>query len=596
MVTQLKAQFDDSLQLIHDTSSNFSFVETKSEYSKESSSEDLYNILVNKEKRITDLNAKVQKLETTVLDLQENLKEKDCIIDARTKAITLMTDSLSKKGKNTQDALDETKEQMKKMQEEFVKLENEMKARQIKLLDDLRLKNLEIAELQETNEKLKEDVVDAKSCKTVDFEEANELKEEIGDLSAKNSDLRVKIEELEDSNNKLREDYENQLKNLQESLEVTKIELEKSINTIETLETQNKGIPKQEEVKDQSDEITKLKKDLEDINKNMIKVKVEHKKKIKALNKKVESFKKIGDLNAHIVKLSEENDTLKEKIAELEEEKGNYQLKMMESFSKDSPSGEIIEELESKITELSASLDVQSERLKEIETENVSLKEHLELSKEKLQELSNLQNEKVTSEMSSIQFEELSESLEKEKHEILAVKERLQSENEELMDKMEVLNREKLEVQTKLEQYIHENMELIDKLEKLSAEKVSSAESIEIVDNLTHQEKLELEEYQKNLDPESGKLKISSDHLEGTPDLNDSVNQLTEETSELLQKIELFTVERREVMEKMESLTKENSQLKINLKQIENNRDLLTETYEQLQSEKKKLIIKSEHY
>lgn len=38
-------------------------------------------------------------METTILDLQEKINEKDQIIEAKNMATTLMSDSLSKKGK-----------------------------------------------------------------------------------------------------------------------------------------------------------------------------------------------------------------------------------------------------------------------------------------------------------------------------------------------------------------------------------------------------------------------------------------------------------------------------------------------------------------
>lgn len=135
-------------------------------------------------------------------------------------------------------------------------------------------------------------------------------------------------------------------------------------------------------------------------------------------------------------------------------------------------------------------------------------------------------------------------------------------------------------------------MELIDKLEKLSAEKVSSAESIEIVEGLTQQEKLELAAYQKNLDVhiEGEPLKCSEDdHIEPPTELNDSVLQLSEDSTELLQKIDMFTMERKEVMTRMEALKEENNLFNMKIKEIENNRDILAETYEQLQTEKEAL-------
>lgn len=131
---------------------------------------------------------------------------------------------------------------------------------------------------------------------------------------------------------------------------------------------------------------------------------------------------------------------------------------------------------------------------------------------------------------------------------------------------------------------------MIDKLEKLSAEKVSSAESIEIVEGLTQQEKLELAAYQKHLDVNLEERKLAEDDVcEPPQELNESVIQLTEDSAELLKKIEMFNAERKEVMGKMEELRDENNRLNMKITEIENSRDVLADTYEQLQSEKEEL-------
>lgn len=71
MVSQLTVQFNDSQQLISQTPLNLSLQETKTlDYNKNSSQEELYNILLTKEKKITELTSKVQKLEGSVIDLQ----------------------------------------------------------------------------------------------------------------------------------------------------------------------------------------------------------------------------------------------------------------------------------------------------------------------------------------------------------------------------------------------------------------------------------------------------------------------------------------------------------------------------------------------
>lgn len=295
MVTQLKAELNDSQQLIN--ASPLLLVDPNIfKYSKSSNSEQLYDILLLKEQKITELMSRNQRQEAKILDLQENLKEKDSVIDARTKAITLMTDSLSKKGKTTLDALDETKEQMRKMQEHFVTLESEMKARQYKLLEDLKTKNLEIQELKEANENLLQ-IRDDRS-------ESNIIRLK---------DIELELEAAKESNKKLLE----QNANLQN-------ELQKSSEYLKKLETCPDNL-------DENNEVLKLKKQLEENNKNMIKIKAQSKSKIKDLTKKLDSFKKMTDANALIVELQTENTKLGEKIAELEEEKGNLQLNMVDS-------------------------------------------------------------------------------------------------------------------------------------------------------------------------------------------------------------------------------------------------------------------------
>lgn len=64
--------------------------------------------------------------------------------------------------------------------------------------------------------------------------------------------------------------------------------------------------------------------------------------KIKELNKKLDQFKKMNDANVLITQLQNEIVTLNEKIAELEDEKGNLQLKMVDSTT-NSKDGEFLE-------------------------------------------------------------------------------------------------------------------------------------------------------------------------------------------------------------------------------------------------------------
>jgi len=102
------------------------------------------------EKKIMEFNSKIINLEATILDLQENLKEKDSVIDSKTKAITLMSADLSKKGKTTLDTLEDTKDEMRIMQENFVLLETSLKNKNASLLEQLQERDNKISELEQT--------------------------------------------------------------------------------------------------------------------------------------------------------------------------------------------------------------------------------------------------------------------------------------------------------------------------------------------------------------------------------------------------------------------------------------------------------------
>lgn len=388
MVSQMQAQFKDSVNI----AASVADVKNLS-YNENTPQKELYNILLTKERKITELLTKTQKLEGSVLDLQENLKEKDSVIDARTKAITLMTDSLSKKGKSTLDTLDETKEQMRKMQENFVTLEGEMKARQLTLLNDLKIKNFEIAELQEANRLLQSENAELQQkifsgVSSPDGFDTNitELCDEIQKLKRESLNQSTIVEELNEKLQKMSEEkdklvlqisQQDSTKDLDrteefEQLNSLKQDLEDALSNLkilnqekDTIREQNSQLKlensnlltqigdlekklKQASTSDstdtnpESEEITKLKKQLDESNKNMIKMRATQKGKVKELNKKLDQFRKMNDANALIGQLQNEISKLNEKIAELEDEKGNLQLEMVDS-SNTIKDGELLE-------------------------------------------------------------------------------------------------------------------------------------------------------------------------------------------------------------------------------------------------------------
>lgn len=119
----------------------------------------------------------------------------------------------------------------------------------------------------------------------------------------------------------------------------------------------------------------------------------------------------------------------------------------------------------------------------------------------------------------------------------------------ELEEKVRQLAEEKRVSDEKLTRYVNQNSELLDKIEELSKGSSASAESIEMV-TLTAQE---TEEYRKTLEGEI--------QPEISDELNESLRNLREESSELMSKIELFTIERREVLDKLDAVTIENQVL-----------------------------------
>lgn len=86
----------------------------------------------------------------------------------------------------------------------------------------------------------------------------------------------------------------------------------------------------EEKLKAAEEQIIILNDDIDAANKNMIKVKSNNKLKLKQLQKTIENFSKVSDSNAEIVKLNEELHQLSQKVAELEEEKGNLQLHLVD--------------------------------------------------------------------------------------------------------------------------------------------------------------------------------------------------------------------------------------------------------------------------
>lgn len=292
---------------------------------------------------------KVQELERKILDLEENLKEKESIIDARTKAVSLLSENLTKKKKDVVDSLEETKQEMFKMQEVFLDAEATYKVEVDRLNRIIKAKSEETENLNEKieileksrydltieNSELKTNLEDVKdySTKLTELNKINEtLQKQIANLESQKYEFvnEEDVDEKKDSNSdeliekiKLLEEQllhkSDVIEELDEKLQEKTVELNVVNANLavlqEKLNSKSAKSPFDTEDEEVQAEATKLKQQLDEANKAAIKDKL----KIKQLQKQVDSFKK-GNADKEITRLNEEIQSLNQKISEIEEQ------------------------------------------------------------------------------------------------------------------------------------------------------------------------------------------------------------------------------------------------------------------------------------
>lgn len=313
----------------------------------------------------------VKLLENKILDLEENVKEKESIIQARTKAVSLLSENLTKKKKDVVDSLEETKQEMFKMQETFLETEINYKDEVDRLnsviqnleecneileksrydltiensdlrtkLEDVQDYSTKISELNKLNENLQKRISNLESQR-YDFITEEELSEaksaSLDEVNTASSDnLSSKLEALEAllAEQKIEhETYKKETEELVEKLQEKTIELNVLNANFNVLQDKYNSLapkslfPTSSNDEQSQAELSKLKQQLDDSNKSAIKTKL----KMKQLQKQIDAFKKTSDANGQVAKLTEENQALNQRIVELEEEKGNYQLQLVDT-------------------------------------------------------------------------------------------------------------------------------------------------------------------------------------------------------------------------------------------------------------------------
>lgn len=615
----------------------------------------------------------IQQLNARVLDLEENLKEKDGLIEARTKAANLISESLSLKGKDTVDLLEDTKTEMVKMQENFIASEDESKKRIVALEKEIQAKDKRIANLEEVNDiletarfdlTLKNSELDSKTGSVEDYanklNELNKINEtlqhrieslenerehdkedgsgsspgvDVSEYVQKIQQFEERIASLESENDDLKKSLQSALNtpasetseqdkiiNLEATIEAQKEECERLSNLLQTVQdkldektveynvlTANFNVldeklksygPKSLFSKSGDEEahaeINKLNKQLDEANKTGIKTKL----KMKQLQKQIDTFKKSSDTNKELVKLMDENHKLSDRVKDLETEIASIKSQCLESAAEDG-NGEpnkSTNELEAKIKLLETTCQNQTSAIQLLEEQKLDISADLNETKEELSSLKghikDKDKEDVTSEMDSIANEEQIDSLSKE--------------IESLHSQINRLVAEKNDLKSKLDRYMGENMELLEKIDKLS--KGSSVESIEILERLTQEEKLEMERLQHAAETaviaEGNESHDRTDDTANAPRTEDSdlgepikpkskkqtkIQALLDENQQLLQTIENLNTEKRRILEELDESKSANLSTLKELGEITAEHDELSTNIQEVQAVKLKL-------
>ncbi|KAH6924870.1 hypothetical protein HPB50_025768 [Hyalomma asiaticum] len=334
--------------------------------------------MVYKDSKILELNNQILELERRILDLQENLREKDQVLQSRSKAIKLVTEDLSLRSKTAVDDLDDTRAEMRLMQQNFLEKEMSWKQREVSLTADLDSNKSRVADLEEGFRKLE----------STRFQ-----------LAAHNAELQEKVVRLQESVEKAKADqataFQAKIDSLTKELEQKTAALEETQKTLQdtTRETDNR----------------------------ILKARALERRRAKQFERELQELKKVQSEAA-----SSDVTTLQHRIAELEEEKAT---KLEEMATKD----KVIEELKGQVKaarEEKISLEVQA----------AQVEEQKELEEQKMRELQHeLETLRAADESATpVLQQELKVALEEEVKKLIAQHEEDSSTIAELRQRLEL--------------------------------------------------------------------------------------------------------------------------------------------------------------
>ncbi|XP_069679167.1 uncharacterized protein [Periplaneta americana] len=479
-----------------------------------------------KDRKIIELNNKVVELEATILDLQENFREKDSVIDARTKAITLMSEDFSRRNKTILDNLEETRDEMRKMQNNFVIQETKMRDEIEQLKKELVTKNNKLHHLEESN----------KSLESVRFE-----------LSTRNAELQEKVVRIQERVAEVQEkpsceDAEHQDIVLQ--LDEANKQNKKMRGRIKSLTKQLDGLRK---VSDANEEILKLQNRIAELEED--KVSESHwQTRVSELEERVTQQSSDLDSHVHMITLLEAEkvdhlqgiQTQKEKVSQLEAEL----QEMKTSFS----------ELENQKVSLEMRTVDLEEQIDILNKENLRLQEEMDVISRLNQSVEGREIEMTANPVPDSEATNVFQSLEVvERHkqdDDVVSSENKETEKSESQD----LNITYEQLEAKLlysNQIIEEQREIITDLKSKTFD---------------HEEELELQrEMISKLEQMSG----------DDNDKDARISEIVKELSEVASDLEEWKIRCIDVEKKLQNLGIEKSDLENHFKEVKNENSML---------------------
>ncbi|XP_051172975.1 uncharacterized protein LOC127289217 isoform X3 [Leptopilina boulardi] len=604
----------------------------------------------DKDNKIAELSNRIVELEAINIDLRENLREKDSVIDSKTKAVTLMSADLSLKGKTTLDTLEDTKDEMRTMQEHFILLETSLRSKNDNLLEQLQEKTDKTIELEETLNRLQDQLNNQKIAELA----TNDFSRSTMDTLADTKDA---MKSMQENFILVETSLKTKIEHLLQQLEEREIKLAESKEIIFKLES-NLGVTLQ------STEIDDLKYKFEKINENnrqlqdekfqLQKDNVELQNKIIQLQSTngtngiiVEKDNRIAELESLIEELKKSNQLLEEESkVELEKQVNELLLKNDEISNKVIDLEKIVTDLESEKNELIMKIPTESkkadEKLLKLTKENEEINKglikmkaqhkskvkNLQRQLESFRKVSDvnaelvrlgnqvavLEEEKGNLQLSLVDFDELKASAGDWKEQISDLEGKVNAQTKEIqghIDAIAALENQKLD----LMQELHSVKQEISALEEENAESenlrvTAEMKVVDLEEQLEVNNKIQQQKEGKQLCELQQKIQVLTKENEelqqklttkGTSDSSGSTEsfETLQETdrSELLKKIDEISQRNTELLKKLSTLEEE--KMEINIESTElfetinvNDKTELVKRIDALTRENNELIMK----